>query len=106
MLVRLLKGVTMPNSGESRLFLLLNCTDSCVLRCLQVQAALLDVNSKVLKKLILRDEQGRAHIASVQRELQQGYLTALDDPTTQHQSVHSVRAAGCFQAGLFQQVQP
>ena len=62
------------------------------------------LNKKALKQLAEKQRPVRAYIASVQQELLKGYERVLGDEPSRPESLFSLQAVGCFQAGLHQQV--
>jgi hypothetical protein len=75
-----------------------------LLPCLQMEAELMGLNKEAMKQLVQKETPVRAYIAGVHKTLLKGYEGVLGDKPSQHESLFSLRAVGCFQTGLHQQV--
>ena len=64
----------------------------------------MELNKEALKQLAEKEKPVRAHIAGVQKALLKGYERVLGDEPSRQETSFSLRAIGCFQAGLHQQV--
>ncbi len=64
----------------------------------------MELNKETLKQLAEKEKPVRAYIAGVQKALLKGYERVLGDIPSWHESLYSLQAVGCFQAGLHQQV--
>ena len=71
---------------------------------LQMEAELMELNKEAMKQLVQKETPVRAYIANVHKTLLKGYEGVLGDKPSQHESLFSLRAVGCFQSGLHQQV--
>ncbi len=77
-----------------------------LLPCLQMEAELMKLNQEALKQLVEKETPVKVYIAGVHKTLLKGYEGVLGDKPSQHESLFSLRAVGCFQSGLHQQVCP
>ena len=64
----------------------------------------MELNMEALKQLAEKEKPARAHIAGVQRTLLKGYERVLGDEPSRQETLFSLRAVGCFETGLHQQV--
>ncbi|KAA6424877.1 MAG: hypothetical protein FRX49_05051 [Trebouxia sp. A1-2] len=69
----------------------------------QAEAELMELNKEALKQLAEKEKPVRAHIAGVQKALLKGYERVLGEEPSRQETSFSLRAIGCFQAGLHQQ---
>ena len=76
----------------------------CCCTCMQIEGELKELNRSCCEKLAAKQKPVRHQLATAQRELLLGYQTALGASPPNHESLYSLRAVGCFQAGLYQQV--
>ncbi len=75
-----------------------------LLPCLQMEAELMKLNQEAMKQLVQKETPVRAYIAGVHKTLLTGYEGVLGDKPYQHESLFSLRAVGCLQSGMNQQV--